>query len=94
MERFVFKTPVWELAAISAICGMTAAMAFYIMKFHPVMIALGGIVSFAVIFFLLKITDDINCPTLTYLSEEDVEKIRACLIKQEDNDAKEGVNNE
>ena len=56
--------------------------------------AIVGLLTVIAAYYSVKHIDSSDRPTLTYMSEEDVEKIRACLIKQEDNDTKEGVNNE
>lgn len=51
--------------------------------------AIVGLLTVIAAYYPVKHIDNSDRPTLTYMSEEDVEKIRASLIKQGDNDTTE-----
>lgn len=79
MIQYDLRTPLIQNVLVSAVGGLGAALCASIVGFNIAYTTIVGFVFFTVILVILKIIEENSYTTVTYLDEDDVERIRAQL---------------
>lgn len=85
--EYDLRTPASEKALISLIGPGAGMPCLLLLGINPLVVAISGVISFALIYGIQVIKEESSFTTLTYLDENDVERIRECLKAKEEETA-------